>query len=166
MKKFLILFVALWAVLAFAQEPSEDSVESTASESAVATNSISKKELFSRARDALKTSLETGNKDRASQALAYLQKNLSEGAPLIRFEEYLINMEIGDYENGIAIYADLRREVLDRDYKPKRDLRIQVEDPLAVYLRRDLSNFSRVKADSLYARVENSDIKDEFTIKF
>ena len=161
MKKFLILFVALWAGLAFAQEPSEDSVESTASESAVATNSVSKKELFSRARDALKTSLETGNKDRASQALAYLQKNLSEGAPLIRFEEYLINMEIGDYENGIAIYADLRREVLDRDYKPKRDLRIQVEDPLAVYLRRDLSNFSRVKADSLYARVENSDIKVE-----
>jgi hypothetical protein len=162
MKKFLMLFAALWVGFAFAEAPSEDPVsESTASESVVTANSISKKELFSRARDALKTSLETGNKERASQALAYLQKNLSEGAPLIRFEEYLINMELGDFENGIAIYTDLRREVLDRDYKPKRDVRIQVDDPLAVYLRRNLSDYSRVKADSLYARVENSDIKEE-----
>lgn len=143
MKKRLFLLVALCASLVFADEQ------------------VSKKELFSRARDALKTALETGNKERAGQALGYLQKNVKDGAPLIRFEEYLVYMELGDYESALPIYADLRRTVLDPKYKPKEELRIVADDPLAAYLRRGLVPFTRVKADSLYAIVNNSDVKEE-----
>ena len=42
----------------------------------------SKKELFSRARDALKTSLEQQDYERSRQAIEYLKANLDEGAPL------------------------------------------------------------------------------------
>ena len=143
MKKRLFLLVALCASLVFADEQ------------------VSKKELYSRARDALKTALETGNKERAEQALGYLQKNVKDGAPLIRFEEYLVNMELGNYEAALPIYADLRRTVLDPNYKPQADLRLVADDPLAAYLRRGLVPFNKAKADSLYALVENSDVKPE-----
>ena len=49
----------------------------------------SKKELFSRARDALKTSLESKDFARSRLAIDYLKQNLAEGAPLSYFEEYL-----------------------------------------------------------------------------
>ena len=141
---FAFLLLTLCAGLVFAEE-----------------QTISKKELYSRARDALKTSLETGNKERAEQALGYLQKNVKDGAPLIRFEEYLVNMELGNYETALSIYADLRRTVLDPDYKPKEELRLVVDDPLAAYLRRGLRPFTIAKADSLYALVNKSDVKEE-----
>lgn len=141
---FAFLLLTLCAGLVFAEE-----------------QTISKKELYSRARDALKTSLETGNKERAEQALGYLQKNVKDGAPLIRFEEYLVNMELGNYETALSIYADLRRTVLDPDYKPKEELRLVVDDPLATYLRRGLRPFTIAKADSLYALVNKSDVKEE-----
>ena len=64
----------------------------------------SKKELFLRARDVLKTSLESGDTARARQALDYLKTNVEEGAPLTRFEEYLADMETGRYEQGIELY--------------------------------------------------------------
>ena len=81
MKKRLFLLVALCASLVFADEQ------------------VSKKELFSRARDALKTALETGNKERAGQALGYLQKNVKDGAPLIRFEDIF-------FPEWLTLYAD------------------------------------------------------------
>ena len=144
MRKGFFLIVALCVSLVFAEE-----------------QTVSKKELYSRARDALKTALETGNKERAEQALGYLKVNVKDGAPLIRFEEYLVNMELGDYESAILIYVDLRRTVLDFNYKPREDVRLQVDDPLAAYLHRGLIPFTKAKADSLYALVENSDVSVE-----
>ena len=63
-----------------------------AAESADAREKVSKRELFLRARDVLKTSLESGDTARACEALDYLAANVAQGAPLSRFEEYLANM--------------------------------------------------------------------------
>lgn len=115
-----------------------------------------------RARDVLKTSLESGDRDRADQAFNYLKANAKEGAPLTHFEEYLINMELNNFAQGIDIYADLRRIMLDSTYKPERENRVTEQDPLAVYLYRDLHPFTLQKADSLSARVDSSDVSDEY----
>ncbi len=122
----------------------------------------SKRTLYLRARDVLKTSLESGDHERADQAFNYLKTNAKEGAPLTRFEEYLINMELKNFTQGIEIYADLRRTLLDSTYKPERDIRVTEPDPLAVYLYRDLHPFTLQKADSLCARVDSSDVSDEY----
>ncbi len=126
------------------------------------TSQFSKKELFSRARDALKVALENGNRERAGEALEYLRTNASAGAPLSYFEEYLISMELGRYEEGILLYADLRHSVMDNEYKPEREERVEEYDPLSKYLFRDLNPFTQAKADSLYAIVEKSDVKQEY----
>ena len=122
----------------------------------------SKRTLYLRARDVLKTSLETGDSERADQAFNYLKSNAKEGAPLTRFEEYLINMELNHFAQGIDIYADLRRIMLDSTYKPELENRVAEKDPLAVYLYRDLYPFTLQKADSLSARVDSSDVSDEY----
>ena len=122
----------------------------------------SKRTLYLRARDVLKTSLESGDRDRADQAFNYLKTNAKEGAPLTRFEEYLINMELNNFGQGIEIYADLRRTMLDSTYKPERENRVTEQDPLAVYLYRGLHPFTLQKADSLCARVDSSDVSDEY----
>ena len=122
----------------------------------------SKKELFLRARDVLKTSLESGDTARAGQALDYLKANVEEGAPLTRFEEYLAEMETGRYERGIELYADMRRIILDSAFKPNWQSRASEDDPLSRYLYRNLSPFDSTKADSLHARVVPSDISDEY----
>lgn len=122
----------------------------------------SKKELFLRARDVLKTSLESGDTARAGQALDYLKTNVEEGAPLTRFEEYLAEMETGRYERGIELYADMRRVILDSAFKPNWQSRASEDDPLSRYLYRNLSPFDSTKADSLHARVVPSDISDEY----
>lgn len=122
----------------------------------------SKRTLYLRARDVLKTSLESGDRDRADQAFNYLKSNAKEGAPLTRFEEYLINMELNNFGQGIEIYADLRRTMLDSTYKPERENRVTEQDPLAVYLYRGLHPFTLQKADSLCARVDSSDVSDEY----
>ena len=122
----------------------------------------SKKELFLRARDVLKTSLESGDTARAGQALDYLKANVEEGAPLTRFEEYLAEMETGRYERGIELYADMRRVILDSAFKPNWQSRASEDDPLSRYLYRNLSPFDSTKADSLHARVVPSDISDEY----
>ena len=122
----------------------------------------SKKELFLRARDVLKTSLESGDTARAGQALDYLKANVEEGAPLTRFEEYLAEMETGRYERGIELYADMRRVILDSAFKQNWQSRASEDDPLSRYLYRNLSPFDSTKADSLHARVVPSDISDEY----
>ena len=124
----------------------------------------SKRTLYLRARDVLKTSLETGDSERADQAFNYLKSNAKEGAPLTRFEEYLINMELNHFAQGIDIYADLRRIMLDSTYKPELENRVAEKDPLAVYLYRDLYPFTLQKADSLSARVDSSDVSDEYMV--
>lgn len=123
----------------------------------------SKKELFLRARDVLKTSLESGDTARAGQALDYLKTNVEEGAPLTRFEEYLADMETGRYEQGIELYADMRRTILDSAFKPNWQSRASEDDPLSRYLYRNLSPFDSTKADSLHARVVPSEsLSDEY----
>ena len=122
----------------------------------------SKKELFLRARDALKTALESGDTARAGQAIDYLKTNVEDGAPLTRFEEYLANMEAGRFSEGIELYADMRRTILDSTFKPEWNHRIAAEDPLTKYLYRNLSPFDSTKADSLHARVVPSEIGDEY----
>ena len=71
-------------------------------------------------------------------------------------------MELGRYEEGILLYADLRHSVMDNEYKPEREERVEEYDPLSKYLFRDLNPFTQAKADSLYAIVEKSDVKQEY----
>ena len=144
MKKRLFIFILVALCAAFAEE-----------------QTVSKKELYSRARDALKTALETKNKERAEQAFGYLRTNVSQGAPLTRYEEYLVNMELGDYETAIPIYVDLRRRKLDPEYRREEEARVQVEDSLSKYLQRGLIPLTKDKADSLYALVDKSDVSVE-----
>lgn len=146
MKKrlFVFILVALCACAAFAEE-----------------QAVSKKELFLRARDALKASLEARDKERSEQALGYLRVNVSQGAPLTRYEEYLVNMELGDYESAIPIYVDLRRRKLDPEYRREEETRVQVQDALSKYLQRDLVPLTKDKADSMFALVDKSDVSLE-----
>ncbi|MCF0224578.1 MAG: hypothetical protein HUK20_09925 [Fibrobacter sp.] len=127
---------------------------------ASAAENVSKKELFLRARDALKTSLETGDKERASTAFDYLKANVDNGAPLTVFEEYLCNMELERFEEGIKIYANMRRSLLDTNYLMKVN-RVISEDMLQIYLYRGLKPFTSKVADSLYARVESAEIRQD-----
>jgi tetratricopeptide (TPR) repeat protein len=122
----------------------------------------SKKELFSRARDALKTSLINRDYERSKEAIEYLKSNLDEGAPFWDFEEYLALMEIGEYDAGIEIYANARRIVLDSSYNPELKRRVNPEaDPLHLYLYRNVVPFTKATADSLSNVVENSNAKQE-----
>ncbi len=122
----------------------------------------SKKELFSRARDALKTSLEQQDYERSKQAIEYLKENRDEGAPLLDFEEYLALMEIGEYDEGIEIYANVRRIVLDSTYHPEQKNRINPDDdPLHLYLYRAFTPFNKTVVDSMVNVVQNSNAKDE-----
>lgn len=122
----------------------------------------SKKELYSRARDALKQALETKDFERSRQAIEYLKINRDEGAPFWEFEEYLSLMEIGDYDEGVAVYSDIRRFVLDSAYNPVIKPRVKPDnDALHLYLYRDLAPFTKAKADSMVALVENSNAKKE-----
>lgn len=122
----------------------------------------SKKELFSRARDALKTSLESKDFARSRLAIDYLKQNLAEGAPLSYFEEYLALMEMGEYDEAIPIYADTRRLVLDSTYSPRNDRLVDAgDDVLRFYLFRNFTSFTKTKADSLIALVDSSDAKQQ-----
>lgn len=124
-------------------------------------NPPSKKELFLRARDVLQTSLENKDYETANQAFGYLQENISEGAPLDRFEEYLIQMEMGRYDDGIRNYAHQRRILLDSTFHPQKNMRITEEDGLHNYLFNKFKGFSKVKADSMVNLVDASDASQE-----
>lgn len=131
-------------------------------EANVSTQQTSKKVLFERARDVLKESLQNGDKAQAKQAFEYLQANVRDGAPLLRFEEYLIYMELEEYEKGIQTYAGERRLLLDTLYKPEKDYRVKIEDGLSLYLRRNFNPFTAEKADSLVAHVDSTNISDDY----
>lgn len=122
---------------------------------------VSKKEMFSRARDALKEAMVNNDIDRAGQALEYLRANVNEGAPLNRFEEYLICSEIGKTDEAVKIYAELRRTILDTGYVRKKDIRVTVQDGLNNYLYRNLSPFKKETADSLNTHIQESDASQE-----
>jgi len=122
----------------------------------------SKKELFAKARDVLKDFLQEKNQDKAKEAFQYLRANVTEGAPLTKFEEYLILMELGEYESGIRILSDLRRQVFDSTYVPTEDRRIISEDALSLYLYRPVNPFTKQVADSLFRVVNASDTKQEY----
>ena len=122
----------------------------------------SKKELFLRARDALKESLASGDMERAETAYGYLKQNVENGAPLNLFEEYLAGMELKHFEDGIHAYGVVRRMMLDTAFAKPKQKRFSVEDELRVYLYRNLSPFNKKVADSLYARVDSSDVTQEY----
>ena len=122
----------------------------------------SKKELFLRARDALKESLASGDMERAETAYGYLKQNVENGAPLNLFEEYLAGMELKHFEDGIHAYGVVRRMMLDTAFAKPKQKRFSVEDELRVYLYRNLSPFNKKVADSLYARIDSSDVTQEY----
>ena len=122
---------------------------------------VSKKEMYYRARDVLKESLESGDMARAGEAFDYLKANVENGAPLNHFEEYLIYSEMGRYDEAIAKYATLRRIILDSNYVSNIDTRISVEDYLNNYLYRGLEPFTKDVMDSLNNRVQQSNASDE-----
>lgn len=127
----------------------------------------SKKELFSRARDALKASLVQQDFERSKQAIEYLKSHIDEGAPFWEFEEYLALMEMGEYDQGVEIYANARRIVLDSSYHPEMKNRVNPEDdPLHLYLYRNVVPFTKTTADSLASIVQKSNAKDENKLLF
>ena len=151
MKKILAILILLTS-FGFSQEGVKNEIY----------NNPSKKELFSRARDVLKKSLESKDFDRAGEAYAYLQSNVNEGAPLTVFEEYLIDMEMGKYADGIRKYANQRRILLDSSYTPeKKNDRFTEKDALNNYLYGKFEPFTEAKADSMVNLVDASDISEE-----
>lgn len=124
-------------------------------------DSVPSKELYQRTRDALKVSLENGELDRAGESLDYLKGNVKNGAPLSYFEEYLADMELQHFEEGIRLYSDIRRDLLDSNYR-KTDDRKTVSDSLKRYLIRNHNPLKKNVADSLYARVDASDVNQEY----
>ena len=153
MKKLIVILLVL-ASFCFSQE--QEGVKKDIY------NTPSKKELFSRARDVLKKSLESKDFERAGEAYAYLQANLNDGAPLSIFEEYLIDMEMGKYADGVRKYASQRRILLDSSYTPeKKDERYYEKDALHKYLYDKFDPFTEAKADSMVKLVDASDVSEE-----
>lgn len=121
----------------------------------------SKKELYAKARDLLKVSLENGDLAKAGEALEYLQANVGNGAPLQLFEEYLVLTELNRYDEAISTYAHMRRFQMDPDYKVDEERRLEANDALNTYLYRNLSPFNKEKIDSLYQRALQSEASKE-----
>ena len=165
MKKILSLLIILSAVLCWSQEKTvpQNVIYYTNAPSKIIyhTNTPSKKELFSRARDVLKKSLENKNFEQAGEAYAYLKENVTQGAPLTVFEEYLIDMEMGHYEDGVRKYAGQRRKLLDSTYVIEKDDRITENDVLHKYLYGKFEKFTEQKADSLVNLVDASNVSTE-----
>ena len=150
MKKILSLLIVVAATICWSQQQSnlQNVIYTTPS----------KKELFSRARDVLKKSLENKDFEHAAEAYAYLQANLAEGAPLTLFEEYLIDMEMGHFEDGVRKYASQRRKLLDSTYVIEKDNRFSENDALHNYLYGKFENFTEHTADSMVNIVDASDV--------
>lgn len=129
-------------------------------------NKPSKRELYSRARDVLRTSLENKDHEKARQALEYLQANVKNGAPLTIVEEFRIYFEIEDYEKGIILYEDYIHPSLDSLYKPKTEQRIQADDELSRYIKKRWTSNSpeqdRNMLDSFEIVVNNSSIEQQY----
>ena len=152
MKKLLSLLLVLVATFCWSQE------KTVPKDVIYYTNAPSKKELFSRARDVLKKSLENKDFGQAGEAYAYLQANVAEGAPLTVFEEYLIDMEMGHYEDGVRKFAGLRRVLFDTTVALKMDDRVMENDVLHKYLYGKFDKFTEQKADSMVNLVDASGV--------
>ncbi|SHK44341.1 hypothetical protein [Fibrobacter sp. UWEL] len=125
---------------------------------------VSKKELFSRARDVLKESLESGDTARAGEALDYLKANLDNGAPLTANEEYYANMGMHRYGDALETYFEGRRLFLDMDYNPydpALHARVQEKDGLNYYLTANADEITRSQVDSLDNLIASTDIDQE-----
>lgn len=140
MKNFLIIFLLLFTHVAAGEA------------------NIPKAEMFSRARDVLQESLEKGDTATARVMLKYLQENVKNGAPLLHFEEYLIYMELGDFEQAIQIYANKSRFNNYYSSNTKSVKRIKEEDGLYFHLHKKFAHFNKTKADSLVNVVNLSNI--------
>lgn len=145
MKKLICFLLVVLATFSFAAE-----------------SKISKKEMYLRARDVLRESLIDQDVEKSQEAFEYLKANVDKGAPLTHFEEYLALMEMGRFEDGIKLYSGFRRIFLDSGYVPTKEQRISETDALNQYLYRNLSPFTREKADSLSNRVDESNVSQEF----
>lgn len=124
-------------------------------------NQVSKKELFDRARDVLRESLEGGDYDKAGQALEYLQENISNGAPLTVNEEYYAYMGMHRYEDALRVYFEGRRVYLDVKYHPDVQKRVIAEDGLSLYFSKLVVNLTKASADSLIQIIEASEVSQE-----
>lgn len=128
-------------------------------------NQPSQKELYSRAREILKNSLENGDLEKGRQALEYLQSKVSSGAPLEKSEEFQIYFELGEYEKGITLYEDAVHAELDPAYHPKAELRNSVNDALSQYLQKKWSSKdnvqNKIRQDSLVNIVNHSEAKQQ-----
>lgn len=125
-------------------------------------NLLSKKELFNRARTVLLTSLEKKDFDRVKEAYAYLQANVSEGAPLSIFDEYMIDMELGRYADAIPKLATLGRMMFDSSYASEaKKERIVKDDALHKYLDDKFTSFTLGQLDSLVKLIDDSDVDPE-----
>lgn len=127
-----------------------------------AQKSVSKKELYSRAREVLMESLVRKDSAHAEEAYGYLQAHVSEGAPLTIFEEYLIDMEMGKYADGVRKYASEFRIMLDSSYIPGKETeRFSENDALHKHLYRPFDPFTAAKADSMVKLVDASNVDAE-----
>lgn len=140
MKHFLVIFLLLFVHVAASEAD------------------VTKAEMFNRARDVLQESLETGDTATARVMLKYLQENVKNGAPLLHFEEYLIYMELGDFEQAIQIYANKSRFNNYYSSNTRSAKRIKEKDGLYFHLHKKFAHFDKVKADSLIDVVNLSNI--------
>lgn len=124
-------------------------------------NQVSKKEMYYRARDVLRESLEGGDYDKAGQALEYLQENISNGAPLTVNEEYYAYMGMHRYEDALRVYFEGRRVYLDVKYHPDVQKRVIAEDGLSLYFSKLVVNLTKASADSLIQIIEASEVSQE-----
>lgn len=121
----------------------------------------SKAELHKRARSTLLKSIEKGDFQRAGDALDYLKSETKEGAPLTEKEEYLVDFIIGRYEEGIRLFADYNRRVIDSTYKQKAPIRESADDALEKHLRKNYDFLNRNVIDSLVQVINASEISSE-----
>ncbi|SHK58337.1 hypothetical protein SAMN05720759_10437 [Fibrobacter sp. UWB12] len=131
--------------------------------SVVAFSQPSKKELYDRARDVLRKSLESRDLDRAGEALDYLKTNVENGAPLSEVEEYLVNLELGRFEDALIFYGEIHRDIFDKNYTRPVVSRIETEDLLNRYLLRT-NQMEKQNIDSLCVRIDASEERQEYKL--
>lgn len=131
--------------------------------SVVAFSQPSKKELYDRARDVLRKSLECRDYERAGEALDYLKTNVENGAPLSEMEEYLVNLELGRFEDALVFYGDIHRDIFDKNYTRPAVSRVEVEDLLNRYLIQT-NKMDKRFVDSLCVRIDASDERQEYKL--
>lgn len=145
MKK-IFLFLTFLAIVVFAEErPTSDN------------------DIYYRARDVLKNSLENNDTSTARFTLNFLKENFANGATLHPIEEYLVNIKMGAYDEAIRVFA---KEQKFKFYNPLGFIQPEqkeIVDGLSIYIYNHKKYYylDKAEADSLIALVNASSISQK-----